>query len=191
MKNVLGVVGSPRKNGNTDAMVSRVLQGARDAGARIETIRLADVKIQECDGCHACWKGRRLCSKRDDMAALYPKIAESDAIVFGTPVYWYGPTAIMKSFIDRFVYFNCPAHREQTRNKAAVIAIPFEDRTYATADLVVGFFERSLEYLGMRLVGKILAPGVAKRGEVANRKRIMAVCDKLGGILASKETHRS
>ena len=191
MKNVLGVVGSPRKNGNTDVMVSRVLQGARDAGARIETIRLADMKILECDGCHACWKGRRLCSKRDDMEALYPKIAESDAIVFGTPVYWYGPTAIMKSFIDRFVYFNCPAHRGQTRNKAAVIAIPFEDRTYATADLVVGFFERSLDYLEMRLVGKILAPGVAKRGEVASRKRIMAACYELGGILASHGTYRT
>jgi NAD(P)H-dependent FMN reductase len=184
MKNVLGVVGSPRKKGNTDVMVSRVLEGALAAGARVDTICLADLKILECDGCHACWKGRHLCSKKDDMATLYPKIAGSDAIVLGTPVYWYGPTAIMKSFIDRFVYFNCPAHREDLRNKAAVIAIPFEERTYATADLVVGFFEKSLEYLGMRLVDKILAPGVTKRGEVAGRKRIMAACHRVGRMLA-------
>ena len=186
MKNVLGVVGSPRKKGNTDMMVSRVLEGAHGAGARVDTIRLADMKILECDGCHACWKGRGLCSKKDDMAALYPKIAESDAIVFGTPVYWYGPTAIMKSFIDRFVYFNCPAHRQEIRNKAAVIAVPFEERTHATADLVVGFFEKSLEYLEMRLAHKILAPGVTKRGEVTSRKRIMAACYKVGRILASQ-----
>lgn len=168
--------------------MSRVLEGARDAGARIDTIRLADKTILECDGCHACWKGRRLCSKNDDMVTLYLKIAESDAIVFGTPVYWYGPTAIMKSFVDRFVYFNCQAHREYVRDKAAVIAIPFEERTYATADLVVGFFERSLEYLEMRLIERILAPGVAKRGEVSGRKRIMAACYKAGATLASHGT---
>ncbi len=166
MKNILGIIGSPRKNGNTDVMVSHILEGARDRGAHTESIRLADLSILECDGCHACWKAGCACSKKDDMAALYPKIAQSDAIVFGTPVYWYGPTAIMKCFIDRFVYFNCPAHREQVRNKAAVIAIPFEDRTYATADLLVGFFERSLEYLEMPLIDRILAPGVTRRGEV-------------------------
>jgi multimeric flavodoxin WrbA len=185
MKNILGVIGSPRKKGNTEKMVSRILEGAHDLGAHTETIRLGDLKILECDGCHACWKGRGACSKKDDMAALYPKIAQSDAIVFGTPVYWYGPTAIMKCFVDRFVYFNCPAHREQVRNKAAVIAIPFEDRTYATADLLVGFFERSLAYLEMRLIDRMLAPGVTRRGEVSGRKRIMATCYKVGRTLAS------
>ena len=190
MKNILGIIGSPRKNGNTEVMVSRILEGARDRGAHAETIRLVDLKILECDGCHACWRARGACSKKDDMAVLYPKIATSDAIVFGTPVYWYGPTAIMKCFIDRFVYFNCPAHRGETRNKAAVIAIPFEDRTYATADLLVGFFERSLEYLEMPLIDRILAPGVTRRGEVSSRKRIMAKCYEVGGTLAgSGEMH--
>ena len=185
MKNILGVIGSPRKKGNTEKMVSRILEGAHDLGAHTETIRLGDLKILECDGCHACWKGKGVCSKKDDMAALYPKIAQNDAIVFGTPVYWYGPTAIMKCFIDRLVYFNCPAHREQIRNKAAVIAIPFEDKTYATADLLVSFFERSLGYLEMRLIDRILAPGVTRRGEVSGRKQIMATCYKVGGTLAS------
>ena len=47
------------------------------------------------------------------MALLYPKIAQSDAIVFGTLVYRYGPTAIMKCFMDRFVYFNCREVRKR------------------------------------------------------------------------------
>jgi NAD(P)H-dependent FMN reductase len=189
MKKILGIIGSPRKNGNTDVMVSRILEGAHDIGADTETIRLADLQIVECDGCHACWKGKHPCSKKDDMVALYPKIAQSDAIVFGTPVYWYGPTAIMKSFVDRFVYFNCPAHRAQVRHKTAVIAVPFEDRTYATADLVVGFFEKSLQYLEMRLIDRILAPGVTRRGEVSSRKRIMAECYEAGRTLAARETY--
>ena len=166
-------------------MVSGILQAARNNGAHAETIFLADLKIAECDGCHACWKGRRVCAKKDDMAALYQKIAESDAVVFGTSVYWYGPTALMKCFVDRFVYFNCPANRPMVRNKAAVLAIPFEERTPATSDAVVEFFVKSLDYLEMRLIDKVLAPGVTKRGEVKDRKRIMARCDKAGEALTA------
>lgn len=187
MGKILGVIGSPRKNGNTDIMVSRILAGAHDSGADVETITLAGLRILECDGCHACWKGRHECSKKDDMRLLYPKIAQSDAIVFGTPVYWYGPTALMKCFIDRFVYFNCPENRKQIKGKAAVIAIPFEDRTIATSDLVVDFFEKSLEYLEVMPIDKVLAPGVTKRGDVNDKKRIMARCYKIGRELALRK----
>ena len=184
MKTILGIIGSPRKNGNTDILVSRILAGARDGGASTETVSLGELKILECNGCHACWKGKRVCCKNDDMKDLYPRIIESEAIIFGTPVYWYGPTAILKCFIDRFVYFNCPANRSKIRGKAAVIAVPFEDKTLETSDLVVDFFDKSLSYLEMRLVERILVPGVTKRGEVRNRKRIMDKCYELGQRLA-------
>lgn len=181
---VLGIVGSPRRNGNTHVLVSRILDGARDTGAGTETILLGELDIQECTGCHACWKGKHACGRNDDMKGLYPKIIESDAVIFGTPVYWYGPTAIMKCFMDRFVYFNCPANRSRIRGKAAVIAVPFEDHTPETSDLVVEFFERSLAYLEMKLIGKMLVPGVTKRGEVRNLKQVMDRCYEAGQELA-------
>jgi multimeric flavodoxin WrbA len=182
---VLGIVGSPRKNGNTHVMVSRILEGARDKGANAEMVLLGDLVIQECDGCLACWKGTFTCNKHDDMDALYNKIAESDALVFGTPVYWYGPTALMKGFIDRFVYFNCPENRSKVKGKPAVIAVPFEEETLGAADLVVGLFEKSLEYLEMRLAGQVLVPGVAKRGEVRDHTQVMDECYRLGQDLAA------
>jgi multimeric flavodoxin WrbA len=184
MKNILGIIGSPRKNGNTHVLVTRILNGARDKGANTETVFLHDLNILECNGCHTCWKRNHVCSKNDDMNNLYPKIMESDAIILGTPVYWYGPTAIMKCFIDRFAYFNCPANRKKIRNKIAVIAVPFEERKYATSDLLVRFFEKSLDYLEMKLTDKILVPGVTKRGEVKSRKRVMDRCYRLGQKLA-------
>ena len=184
MKNILGIIGSPRKNGNTHVIVSRILEGARDAGARTEPIFLGELRISECDGCHACWKGKHACSKNDDMKNLYPKIMESDVMIFGTPVYWFGPTAIMKCFMDRFVFFNCPVNRRKIRNKTAIIAVPFEDGRLRTSDPVVDFFEKSLDYLEMRLTGKILVPGVTKPGEVRNRKQVMDRCYRLGKRLA-------
>ncbi|PIV82487.1 MAG: hypothetical protein CO150_04505 [Nitrospirae bacterium CG_4_9_14_3_um_filter_53_35] len=162
MKKVLGIVGSPRKHGNTHILVSQILSGAKLHGAATDLLFLKDLRIQECDGCHRCWKGKR-CSKKDDMNEIYPKIIESDVLVFGTPVYWYGPTGLMKCFMDRFVYFNCPENRKGIKGKSAVLAVPFEDKKYETADLLVQFFERSLDYLEMKIVGKVLVSGVAKQ----------------------------
>ena len=186
MNSVLGVVGSPRKKGNTDILVSTILQGAKDQGAETYTLYLGDLTIRECNGCHVCWKGKP-CSKSDDMNEIYPRISGSDAIVFGTPVYWYGPTALMKGFIDRFVYFNCEENRWLVRGKRATIAVPFEEQDLHAADLVVAFFERSLRYLEMRLAGKILVPGVSQRGDVLQHEACLEACYGLGVTLASPD----
>ncbi len=179
MKNVLGVCGSPRRKGNTDILVSKILEGAKEAGAKTESIFLKKLKIKECNGCHSCWEGKK-CSKRDDMNDLYPKIEEADAIVFGTPVYWYGPTAIMKGFIDRFVYFNCPENRKKIRGKSAVLAVPFEEDDIDAAAPLVTMFEKSFDYVEINLVGKILAPGVGEKGDILKKPDLLEEAYKLG-----------
>jgi multimeric flavodoxin WrbA len=179
MKKILGVIGSPRKRGNTHILVSRILDGAKAEGADTEILFLNDLDIRECDGCHSCWKGRQ-CSKKDDMNIIYPKIIESNIIIFGTPVYWYGPTALMKCFIDRFVYFNCPGNRPKIKGKAAVLAVPFEEDNIKTADLLVRFFVKSLRYLEMKITGRILCPGVSARGDILKREEILKKGYQLG-----------
>jgi multimeric flavodoxin WrbA len=183
MTKILGIVGSPRRNGNTHILVSRIMEGAAAEGADTDTLLLRKMKIRECDGCHTCWTGKR-CSKRDDMNDLYDLISESNAIVFGTPVYWYGPTALMKAFIDRFVYFNCPENRAQVRGKRAVIAVPYEEEGPEAAELVVAFFEKSLAYLEMDLVGQVLAPGVGPKGAILEQEEVLAQARDLGRRLA-------
>ncbi len=180
---VLGVVGSPRRGGNTRILVSRILEGAQDQGASVDELFLNDLTIRECDGCHACWKGKE-CSKKDDMNDVYARIAAADAIVFGTPVYWYGPTALMKGFVDRFVYFNCPENRAKVRGKRAAIAIPYEEQSAETAEPVVDFFERIFDYLEIDLVGKIVVPGLTRKGEVAEREEALRDAYELGKKLA-------
>lgn len=183
MNKILGVVGSPRKKGNTHILVSRILDGAEKKGATTRMLFLNDLNICECDGCHICWKGKR-CSKKDDMQEVYPKIIQSDVIIFGTPVYWYGPTALMKCFIDRFVYFNCPQNREKIRGKSAVIAVPFEESNPQTASLLVKFFEKSLKYLEMKLIGKILVPGVSSKGDILRKEDRLEEAFNIGVNLA-------
>lgn len=184
MARVLGVQGSPRKHGNTQALVEKVLEGARDTGATTLMIQLGDMKIEECDGCHACWQGDE-CPKDDDMNTLYATIAESDALVFGTPVYWFGPTALMKAFLDRFVYFNCPENREKVRGKSAALVVPFEDDDPDTARPLVEMFEKSLDYLEMKLVSSLLVPGIGEKGAILEHPDSLRHAYDLGKRLVS------
>ena len=92
------------KNGNTDRILQPFLQGARKAGAEIETIYLKDKKINHCSGCFSCWtKTLGSCVYKDDMQELLIKILESDIVVFASPLYYYSVTGIMKDFIDRML----------------------------------------------------------------------------------------
>jgi multimeric flavodoxin WrbA len=183
MNNILGVVGSPRKNGNTHIIVSKILEGAKNKGSDTELIFLDDLRILECDGCDVCFKGKN-CIKMDDMNKIYPKIIKSDIIIFGTPVYWFGPTALMKAFLDRFVYFNYKKNREKIRGKIAVIVVPFEDEIFETASPTVQMFEKSFEYLEMNLIDKIIVPGVGPKGAVLRKQSVIDSSIKLGEKLS-------
>jgi multimeric flavodoxin WrbA len=179
MKSALGIVGSARRNGNTQLLVAKILAGAQEAGASTDMIQLSELKIQECNGCLACWKGKP-CSKKDDMQGVYARIIASDLLVFGTPVYWYGPTALMKAVVDRFVFFNCEENRAKIRGKTALLAIPFEEEDLETAALVTAFFEKSLAYLEMKLAGQVLVPGLVAKGEISKRPETLAAAFELG-----------
>ncbi|MEN6566086.1 MAG: flavodoxin family protein [Veillonellales bacterium] len=179
MINVLGIVGSPRKKGNTHQLVAKILEGAASGGAAVHYVFLSGLSMKECDGCHVCWLGKE-CSKHDDMNHLYLQINQADVLVLGTPVYWYGPTALMKGFMDRFVYYNCDCNRRWVKGKKVLLAIPFEDANRETAEPVEQFFERSLSYLEMNLAGKIVAGGLSSRGQAASREDLMKAAFMLG-----------
>jgi len=179
MKRILAVMGSPRRNGNTHILVSKIVEGAGANGAVVDELFLGELTIGECDGCHACWKGKE-CSKNDDMRDIYPAIIQSDVIIFGTPVYWYGPTALMKAFIDRFVYFNCPENRQKIKGLSAALAVPFEDDDIETACGVVEFFQKSLAYLEIKLLGQIIVPGVGEKGAIRSKSQYLQQAYDLG-----------
>ena len=111
---VIGIVCSPRKGGNTEILVSRALEAARESGAEeTEIILLTDKHINPCDACNSCEKTGK-CHIDDDMQTIYPKLLEADGIIIGTPVYFWSITAQAKALIDR-TYCLSQAHRALLR----------------------------------------------------------------------------
>ena len=100
-KRALGIVGSPRRGGNTETLVDAVLAGAAEAGAQVEKVILDELDVRPCRACNACRK-TGACVQQDDMAGLLEQMQRSDVWVLGTPVYWWGPTAQFKAFLDRW-----------------------------------------------------------------------------------------
>jgi multimeric flavodoxin WrbA len=99
-KRVLGIVGSPRRGGNTETLVDEVLRGAKEAGAAVEKVILSELEIAPCLACDACLDTGK-CVYQDDMTTLLERMRRSEIWVLGTPIYWWGPSAQFKTFLDR------------------------------------------------------------------------------------------
>jgi len=109
------------------------------------------------------------------MQRIYPLMEEADVIIFGTPVYWYGPTAKMKLLIDRMRPF---VVNGKLRGKKAVVVAPSAEGAKACGPLVE-MFRMSFEYLGMEFAGEVLVEAYEK-GEILKNKRIMERAFELG-----------
>ena len=104
MVKVIGVVGSPRKDGLTSRLVAKALEGAASQGAQTEAVHLSDIRINPCEDCRGkkCW-GSGPCKHdgKDDARALQEKIETANAFILGAPVYFWDINAQTKNFIDR------------------------------------------------------------------------------------------
>jgi multimeric flavodoxin WrbA len=104
---ILGLLCSPRKQGNTSVLLEEALAGSKAEGADIEIFSVSGKSINPCDACGSCGKTGK-CHIEDDVQILFDKMVESDGIIFATPIYFYGMTAQAKAIIDRSISLNRP-----------------------------------------------------------------------------------
>jgi multimeric flavodoxin WrbA len=105
---VIAINGSPRKNWNTDTLLTKVLDGASSAGAETEMVYLYDLNFKGCISCMACklkgGKSLGRCAMKDDLTPVLDAVHEADAVILGSPLYWHVVTGEMRSFMERFVF---------------------------------------------------------------------------------------
>ncbi|NPV69288.1 MAG: flavodoxin family protein [Firmicutes bacterium] len=178
---VLAVIGSPRKGGNTDVLVDKAIGGARSSGAQVEKVYLSDLDIGPCDACMGC-ENTGECVKPDDMQDLFPKILRADGLIIGTPVYWWGPTAQTKLFVDR--WYSLQFKEASMKGKKMAVIAPYGDDDPATARHVFGMFQDAADYLGVDLVGTCGATANDK-GEVASNEVALKRALYLGKLVAA------
>lgn len=165
---VIGFVGSPRKNGNTDFMVQQILKGAAEEGAETKIFYLNELNIKGCQSCNYC-KEKGKCRQQDDMTPLYDEIASADGIVIGSPVYMGYMSGQAKLFIDRwYAFFQNPVSSLEQGKKIALVFCQMnpDETSYNTTFTSLGQMLSSL--FGLELKGILVAGGM-KDAETAQK----------------------
>ena len=184
---ILGLSGSPRRDGNTDILVKEALRIlAEHSGARTEFVRVADHDIKPCAGCRACMKLGRCAIQDDDFEELMARFFAADLLVLGAPVYWLGPPGIMKSFIDRTHGYYLD-HTILRGKRAALISVA-TDSGFEPHEAVMASW---LEVYGAEVVSRIRVFSCEK-GEVLGRPEELRKLDHLleGVVAPSPPTER-
>ncbi len=185
---ILGVVGSRRKKGNTSTLTQEALKPFKMNNIETKLVFLDDYNINDCNGCEGCEETYK-CVINDDMQKLYPDILESDAIILGSPAYFYNVSADIKAFIDRCYCFEIFDKEDRSvwmglneaigGKFAAVIAVSEQEKEEDmgfTAEAMI----KSLEALGYRVVSTVKALHLFKAGEALNNKKVMEDANQAG-----------
>ncbi len=175
---VLAVVGSPRKEGNTQALINEVVRGAGSVGASCQVINVCDLAIAPCRGCESC-RRTGTCVQNDDMLDMYTKILDSDVLVIGSPVYWWGPSAQIKTFMDRMFALVQQGGWKRLKGKKAGIVTPYGDTDPDTPEHLLGMFGKAFDALGIDIVGT-LGVSAGRKGEVVDNEEAMEEAFNLG-----------
>jgi multimeric flavodoxin WrbA len=169
---VVAFSGSPRAQGNTRTLLDEVLRGATSEGATCEFVDVGSADIRPCKACQSC-STRGTCVQKDGMEQVYPKILEADVLVLGTPVYFWGPSAQMKTFIDRWYALVSGRGRNELRGKKAVVVTAYGDTDPSTPQHVVGMFRTAFHFIGIDLVGTLGVTAIGSGDAAGNEEALM------------------
>jgi multimeric flavodoxin WrbA len=188
---VVGICGSPRKAGNTEFLLNEGLAVAKERGFETEKLLISEMKINFCNDCGDCSKGKS-CPKEDDMTRILSSLEGADGIIVASPVYFGSLSAQLKAVFDRTI----PLRRQGFRLKDKIGC------AISVGGARNGGQEKTLEtiHAWMHIHGMIIVGDDAHFGGIAvrpaeedriGRKTAVASANKLCDLLERTEKQRS
>ncbi|MEI7751650.1 MAG: flavodoxin family protein [Candidatus Omnitrophota bacterium] len=188
-KKILILSGSPKKNGNTAALVKWFTEGAVSKGAKVELIHIAffQYKFPGCTSCRLCQKQEAYeCVIDDDANLALRKMASADVIVMATPLYFFAASAQLKIIIDRmfslYKWDNAAGTMKTVLNRKTLVllASAYED---VGLDALEKPFALTAKYTGMKFKS-LLVPNAGESGGIRKKagacKKAVAFGRKMG-----------
>ncbi|MBQ6766871.1 MAG: flavodoxin family protein [Paludibacteraceae bacterium] len=169
---VLILQSSPRANGNTAWMADEFKKAAESAGHDVTLVNVAKKKIAGCLACEYCHgKGNGACVQKDDMQELYPLMAEAEALVLASPIYYFTLNAQIQAPIQRMYCVNSPAKVK----KMALLCSSYSPNVY---DGATSEFRDICNYWGVENLGCVTAK-VDEQKTDATKQKIAELANKL------------
>lgn len=163
---------SPRRDGNSHLLAESFVEGAQEAGHEAGIVELNDVMSGLLRDCRACRRPDGCCSIDDGYARLiHESVVPADALVYATPLYWYGMAAALKNYFDRLVCYVSASYPRSAEvvdsmvGKRAALLITAEESYRTATAAVVGQLHEMSRYLRQDFVAVVNGVG-NRRGEV-------------------------
>jgi len=181
-KNVLVITGSPRKKGNSDLMADAFIKGAQSKGHHVTKFYSADKKINGCRACNTCWSKDRACTFNDGFTELAPLLEKADAIVFVSPLYWFGMSSQIKASIDRMYAYDRENRKTSLRIKEGLLLVCGACEGMEIFRGIIASYEGILKYMKWQNSGILAVPGVSDMGDIL-KSDAMEKAEQLGRSL--------
>ena len=166
---VVGISGSPRKGGNTECLLDECLKEFAEHGWLISTFYMSKKTIKPCFGCETCVENGICVINDDDANLLFSELADCDAVIIGSPVYYRNVTAQLKAVFDRtFAY----GHRVLEGKPGGAIAIGRGEGAGQAMTLIV-IYNYILSSAGLPIPGELngLSAKADKPGDIKSQAK--------------------
>jgi multimeric flavodoxin WrbA len=180
----IAINGSPRKGGNTEILLGKVLEPIREAGIETELVQIGGQPLRGCRACYKCRENQDLkCSiTTDRMNDYIAKMIEADAMILGSPTYFADVTTEMKALIDRAGFVAMANGRLFSRKIGAAVVVNRRGGAMHVMDSINHLF----------LISRMIIPGSTywnfgvgrEMGEVENDAEGLANMKDLGETIA-------
>ncbi len=165
-KEIVILLGSPRKNGNSEQMADAFAKGAERAGHRVTKIYTSDLDTG-CVGCGGCYQTEdKPCCAHPDFNRVAASVLRADGVVLAAPIYWYGFPGKMKCFIDNMYCFYSTGKLTQGGRKRAALLSCGHAKDYMMFDGIQRNFELIARVADWSIAGQVFCDGVLEPGAV-------------------------
>ena len=173
MSNIVVLVGSMRKQGNTDLLVQAFAEGAREHNF-VDIVSVADYRVKPCIGCNSCFtrEGNK-CFQNDDMDKIYEKLKAADIVAVASPVYFYGISAELKAVIDRL---HTPMRNEFPIKKLVLLLVGAAELP-ELFEAIKMQYQLVLNFFHLEDAGMVLVRGVKDQGDIKGNAALKEAYD--------------
>jgi multimeric flavodoxin WrbA len=190
-KRIVVINGSLRVNGNTDVIIKSLLNGAENTDVTMRQFLLRDIKIKSCIGCYSCYEKDK-CSIKDDMQAIHHELQRSDLIILASPMYWWGVTGLMKTFIDRLYLYYPKRNGHLVSGKKLIFIIPMNvnekqhgrEAYLSEIEPIQMTTKYIFKRLGIQILDIIFYPGIRNKEDAIKNSEYLDHAYNLGTKLA-------
>jgi multimeric flavodoxin WrbA len=190
MAQIVAIYGSPRRRGNTATLLKHAVQGAVDAGARVNEIILRDLKMSPCLEIYACKKEGK-CAIKDDFHNVVDQILSADGLILASPIFFYTVSAHTKILMDRcqslwvkkYWIDKVPFGQWEPKRKGLFISVGATKgkKLFNGVLLTVKYF---FDVLDMELFGSLLYRGLEFEDDVLKHPEYLKEAYEAGKALA-------